>query len=579
MGRAAKLEPSWSFACPDWVDRLKAGRSLVPDLPLDQAEAERAVGVFNKLRLPDVPGQPALADATGDWFRDIVKACFGSLDEETGRRRVAEVFALVPKKNSKTTNGAALSVTALLLNRRPRAELLLIGPTQEIADLAFQQASGMIEADPDGYLQKRFHVREHLKEIVDRRTKAKLKIKTFDMRVMTGVKPVFVLLDELHIVSGYHYASRVIGQIRGGFQANPESLFVMITTQSDEPPAGVFKAELDLARAIRDGEVTEDVRTLPVLYEFPEAMQVDEAKPWLDPQHWPMVLPNLGRSIDIERLMTDFRRARDKGEAELRRWASQHLNVQIGMALHANRWRGADYWTRAGEPSSPDLAGLAGLRWILSRCDVATAGIDGGGLDDLFGLGVIGRDRETRDWWAWGRAWAHDDVLELRKDIAEQLRDFERDGDLVICKDPEQPIREAAEIIAEVAASGLLPEKYGVGLDPYAVAALVDELATKNIDGEQLSAIRQGAALSPASWGAEIKLKNRTLRHLSQPLLAWSVGNAKAEVRGGATLITKETAGRAKIDPLIGVFNAIMLMSRNPEAGMMRIGSDALVVI
>jgi phage terminase large subunit-like protein len=89
---------------------------------------------------------------------------------------VSEIFTLVPKKNSKTTGGAALAIIALLANRRPRAEMLLVGPTQDVADLAFQQASGMIAADEEGYLQKRFHVREHVKEIKDRRTGAALKI-------------------------------------------------------------------------------------------------------------------------------------------------------------------------------------------------------------------------------------------------------------------------------------------------------------------------------------------------------------------------------------------------------------------
>ena len=70
---------SWNFACPDWVERLKAGKSLLPPLPLNDNEANRAVAIFNNLRLPDVPGQPLMADAAGEWGRDIVRAIFGSM--------------------------------------------------------------------------------------------------------------------------------------------------------------------------------------------------------------------------------------------------------------------------------------------------------------------------------------------------------------------------------------------------------------------------------------------------------------------------------------------------------------------
>ena len=559
MGIAAELASSWTFACPDWVERLKAGRSLVPDLPIDQAEGERAVKIFNKLRLPDVPGQPSMEEAAGDWFRDIVRAAFGSLDKDTGVRAVSEIFALVPKKNSKTTGGGAIMVTALLMNERPHAEMLFIGPTQEIADIAFQQAAGIIAADPDGYLQKRFAVKEHQKTIIDRRNRAKMKIKTFDMRVLTGSKPVVVLVDELHIMSSYSYASRVIGQIRGGLLPNPESLLIFITTQSDEPPSGVFKSELQYARGVRDGRITDGVRMLPILYEFPEEMQTDPDKPWRDPSNWPMVLPNLGLSITIDRLVADYKTAKEKGDEEERRWASQHLNVEIGLALHSDRWAGADYWLGAADEAIT-------LDYLLAESDVICAGIDGGGLDDMLGLALIGRHKDTRDWMAWNRAWAQDDVLRLRKDIAEKLRDFEQAGDLVICQEPTQDIREVCDIIERVHQAGLLPKAHGVGLDPYGVAALVDELALRGIEGDLLAAIGQGTRLSPAVWGLERKLKDGTFWHAGSALMTWCVGNAKAEQRGNAVLIAKQTAGKAKIDPLVATFNAAILMSRNPEA-------------
>src|SRR5262245_343792 len=103
----------WSFACPDWEERLRRGKSLVPDLPLDADQSKRAVDIFNKLRLPDVPGNPQMKDAAGPWMRDTVRAIFGSLVD--GVRMIPEVFAMVPKKNSKTTGGAAITLTALLM--------------------------------------------------------------------------------------------------------------------------------------------------------------------------------------------------------------------------------------------------------------------------------------------------------------------------------------------------------------------------------------------------------------------------------------------------------------------------------
>ena len=552
-------DPSWAvFACPDWADRLAERRSLIPDELrdlLDYAEAERAVAIFNKLRLPDVPGQPTMAEAAGEWQRDIIRVLFGTIDPDTRVRLLREIFALVPKKNAKTTGGAAIMITALLMNERPRAEFVLVGPTQEVADTAFQQAMGMIEAD--AFLQTRFHVAAHNKTITDRVSKARLKVKTFDMKVATGSKPAGILLDELHLMASMADAGRVIGQLRGGMIANPEAFMVIITTQSDKPPAGAFKTELDYARGVRDGRIVQDVAMLPLLYEMPEAMQRDGS--WRDPAHWHMVLPNLGLSITLERLASEYRAARDKGVEEERRWASQHLNVQIGLALHTDRWLGADHWEKSEDKTVT-------LAQMLIRCEVIVGGVDGGGLDDLMALALLGRCTETRDWLGWVRAWAQDAVWERRKEISPLLDDFIADGDLIRCTSPTQDLEEIAALLVTVKDAGLLPEKDGVGLDPFAIGPLIEACLSAGLTDEDMFGIRQGSALSPAIWTAERKLADGTLWHAAQALMAWCVSNAKVEQRGNAVLITKAVAGKAKIDPLIAFFNAVMLMSRNPEA-------------
>ena len=560
MGDAAAITrpaPRWDFAVPDWTQRLFSGRSLVPALPLDAAEADRATRIFDKLRVPDVAGMPTNAEAAGDWIRDIIAAVFGSLDE-SGRRRVADVFVLVPKKNAKTTQGGAIMLTALLINKRPRAEFALFGPTQEVANRAFDAVSGMIKADPE--LDKLLHVKDHLKIIEHRLSKATLKITTFDMQTATGGKYAGWLLDELHLLGVVHYAARVIAQLRGARVAIPESFGIIITTQSDVPPAGAFKDELTLARKVRDGEIVGG-SLLPVLYEFPESMQIDPGRPWADPANWALVNPNVGRSVSVQAIVELRDTAMQTGEEAFRVFASQHLNIQIGGALHADRWLGTDHWSAASLPRMS-------LGEMLARCEVATIGADGGGLDDLFGLCVLGRERESKRWLAWFRAWADRGVLELRKSIAPELLRFVEDGDLVLVDldAGASDIVEVADIVEQVWTAGLLPAAHGVGLDSAGVAALTDEIAARGVPPDCMAAVSQGWRLNGVQKGTARKLKDKSLRPLAQPIAAWCAANAKTEPKGNAVMITKARSGTAKIDPLMALFNAVDLMSRNPEA-------------
>src|SRR5207342_3265061 len=100
---------------------------------------------------------------------------------------------------------------------------------------------------------------------------------------------------------------------------------------------------------------------------------------------------------------------------------AKHLNVEIGLALRSDRWVGADFWERR---SSPSLT----LDALLERSDVVCMGVDGGGLDDLLGVAVLGRDKKTRQWLLWTHAWCFSVVLHKRKSEAPRLLDLEKSG-------------------------------------------------------------------------------------------------------------------------------------------------------
>ena len=547
------MATTWTTACPDWADRLRAGKSIIP-APIFPEEAERALAVFCQLRIVDAPGQPTFGEASEPWVLEYVAAIFGSYDAETGRRLIRETLMLIPKKNGKSTLAAGIMLTALILNWRQSAEMIILAPTVEVANNAFAPARDMVKADEE--LSALFHVQDHYRQITHRTMDATLKVVAADSDTVGGKKASWVLIDEEWLFGKRANAEAMFREATGGLASRPEGVGIKLSTQSDEPPAGVFRMDLMRARQVRDGTHV-DPQMLPVLYEHPpEMVESGEARQLAN---LAMVNPNFGVSVDAEFMRREFEIAELAGEQSLVGFLAKHGNVEVGLALRSDRWAGAEFWEQCSDRALT-------LGSLLDRCEVVVVGIDGGGLDDLLGLSAIGREVDTGRWLHWAHAWAHEVVLERRKDIRSKLLDLQKSGDLTIVKRPGDDVEEVADIVCQVRDSGLLPEKNAVGVDAAGIGAIVDELTAdeRGITMEQIVAVSQGWKLNGAIKTTERKVAGGEFVHGGQPLMAWSVGNAKVVAVGNAISITKQASGSAKIDPLMATFNAVTLMALNP---------------
>ena len=105
-----------------------------------------------------------------------------------------------------------------------------------------------------------------------------------------------------------------------------------------------------------------------------------------------------------------------------------------------------------------------------------------------------------------------------------------------------------------------------VGIDPGGMGGVLDALVAAGVPQEKMVGISQGWRLGGAIKTAERKLAEGVLKHQGSAMMAWCTSNAKVEPKGNAILITKQASGTAKIDPLMALFNAVSLMSLNPEA-------------
>lgn len=539
----------WTTACPDWWRRLAASESIIPE-PLFPLEAEESLDVFRGLRIVDAPGSPTIESACAPWVLAFAGAVFGSYNSETGERLIREFMLCIPKKNSKSTIAAAIMLTALVRNWRMSAEFIILAPTKEIADNAFVPAKDMVNNDEE--LKDLLHVQPHLRLITHRETGATLKVVAADSDVVGGKKAVGVLIDEAWLFGKNPKAADMIREATGGLLSRPEGFVIWLTTQSNEPPAGVFRSKLNYARGVRDGRIS-DNRFLPIIYEFSKEMiDSGEAR---KPENFHLVNPNMGFSVDRPTLERLFMQAEIDGEAELRGFLAKHLNIEIGLALMSDAWVGAEFW-------EPQAAAWLSLDEILDRCEVIDVGGDGGGLDDLLGLAVVGREAGTRRWFHWAHAWAHPSVLERRKSEAPRLKDLEAIGDLTLVKRIGDDVEQFAAIVKRINETGLLDK---VGLDPAGIGSVLDALADAGVEEDKIVGISQGWKLTGAIKTTERKLAEGTLLHCGQPLMAWSCGNAKGVPSANAFLITKQASGTAKIDPLMATFNAVSLISLNPE--------------
>lgn len=585
------MMPTWSTACPDWKERIVNRQSLVTFDALFPDEAEAALSIFRDLRIVDVPGRPTIEQCCLPWVYDLPRALFGSFDadgvsgaDNLGRRLIRYFFLCVAKKNTKSTLAAGIMVTALLRNWRESGEFYILAPTKEVADNSFFPARDMIRADDE--LLKLLHVQDSQRLITHRTTGAFLKVAAADSETVSGKKTIGLLIDELWLFGQRANAESMIREAEGGLNSRPEGFVIYATTQSNKPPAGIFDQKLKDFRDIRDGKL-HDPQSLPIIYEFPEEMI--KSKAYEKPENWFIPNPNWGKSVDPNFLIGKRAEAARGGKASLIDWDAKFLNVQAGMSQRADGWAGAELWDRGIDRSLT-------LDTVLDRSEVVTMGLDGGGLDDLLGAGVVGREKVTKRWLGWACALISTIGLYRRKANLTDYRKFIASGDLIVfrfhSKDAEEAesdpdvaallaefppaisvegelpfdIKFVVDLVAKIRDVGLLAQ---VGVDAAGIGAIVDALAGIDItqDAETLDAVRQGIGLMGAYKTVERKLGDRTFLHCGSELLNWCVGNARVVLTTTASRIAREEAGFGKIDPLIALFNAAHLMTLNPEAG------------
>jgi phage terminase large subunit-like protein len=212
------------------------------------------------------------------WQRELVDDLF-TQDAATGLRRYRQALIGTPRKNGKSTLGAALALYGLLVDQQEGAEVYSVAGDRMQADIVFREAKAMIEANPVLSADCRVY-RYHI-EVPERG--AVYRVLSADAPRAQGLNPSFTIFDEVHVQPNEDlWAAMTLGT---GFRLQP--LTIGITT------AGFNKATLcgrlyEHGKRVLSGEVDDP-------YFFFRWWEPDDPNAdWTNPLVWQQANPAYG---------------------------------------------------------------------------------------------------------------------------------------------------------------------------------------------------------------------------------------------------------------------------------------------
>jgi phage terminase large subunit-like protein len=212
------------------------------------------------------------------WQHEILGELFTLRPD--GRRKYRQALIGLPRKNGKSSLGAAVALYLLLADGEPGAEVYSCAGDKEQARIVFGTAKKMVELDPD--LAARLTI--YRDSIVDKSTGSVYRVLSAEAYTKEGLNPSGVIFDELHV-----QPSRELWDVMTmGSGTRRQPLVVAITTAGFDIEGTICGEKYQYGKKVQGGEI--DDPTFYFRWYEPLRQDCD----WRDPAVWAEANPALG---------------------------------------------------------------------------------------------------------------------------------------------------------------------------------------------------------------------------------------------------------------------------------------------
>jgi len=492
----------------------------------DTAAADRAVAFFSECLTHakgELQGQPLVL---ADWEADrIVRPLFG-WKRADGTRRYRKVYVEVPRKNNKSTLCAGIALYLLHADREPGAEVYSAAADREQAAIVFDVAKQMVTQSPR--LLQRTEL--YRRAMVHLESASSYKVLSADAFTKHGLNAHGVVVDEVHVQRN----RELIDVLSTSVGSRRQPVEVYITTAGFDRKTICWELH-DYAQRVLKG-VIDDPYFLPVIY---AAEPTDD---WTDEAVWAKANPGLGKSIKLEYLRAECKKALEIAAYE-----------NTFKRLHLNIWTSQENrWMRVEQTWDPCNAATVPLELMKGRR--AWLGIDLSSTTDLSAVVALVADPdEPGQFDIVPFFFVPEERIELRSRrdrVPYQLwRDqgflIATEGDVVDYDVIREKVRELGEIL----------DVQDIAIDRWNSTGLQTQLTG---DGFVVTKFGQGfASMSGPTKELERLLMSKALRHGGHPVLRWMADNVAVNQDPAGNIKPDKAKSTERIDGIVALVMAI----------------------
>lgn len=228
-------------------------------------------------------------------------------------RLIRTVFEMVARKNGKTAGLAGLGLYAQGFDNVEGPEIYVGATKEQQAKVLWEQANHFVQKSPvlrsGGYKNMQREIR----------TNFNLGFFRFlggDSNTQDGLNPSVSILDEYHA----HKSDGIREVLESAMGARLNPLTYLITTAGTDVQS-VCKNYYDVSLDILNGTKKDD-STLVMIH------QLDDDDDWENPQNWQKANPNLGVSVSMDYLKTEYTKAKNQ-PSKAPNFKTKHLNQWV----------------------------------------------------------------------------------------------------------------------------------------------------------------------------------------------------------------------------------------------------------